>query len=158
MLIAMAASVILVVVTIVIFYEVLRLTSNHLSDLPIPPRARIIVVVLACFLGHTVAVWVYAATYWVFAVHWDVPTFAGVPVDTFRDCLYFSVVTYTSLGYGDQVPVSHARMIAGVEALNGLLLIGWSASFTFLAMLRYWPLHAARPREAVGAREPEGRA
>jgi hypothetical protein len=62
-------------------------------------------------------------------------------VEGFQDCLYFSVVTYTSLGFGDHVPVSHARLIAGVEALNGLLLIGWSASFTYLAMERYWPLH-----------------
>lgn len=151
MLIAMVVAVVLVVSTIGIFYEVLRLASNHLSELPIPPRARIIVVVLACFFGHTVAVWTYAAAYWAFAVHWDLPTFAGVPVSTFTDCLYFSVVTYTSLGYGDQVPVSHARLIAGVEALNGLLLIGWSASFTYLAMERYWPMHAVRPRRRLEA-------
>jgi hypothetical protein len=50
-------------------------------------------------------------------------------------------VTYTSLGFGDHIPISHARLIAGVEALNGLLLIGWSASFTYLVMERYWPLH-----------------
>lgn len=156
MLIAMATSVLLVVTTTVIFYEVLRLTSNHLSELPIPPRARIIVVVLACFVAHTVAVWTYAGVYWVFAVRWNVPSFAGVPVNTFLDCLYFSVVTYTSLGYGDQVPVSHARLIAGVEALNGLLLIGWSASFTYLAMERYWPMHALRPgRAAKGAKKQE---
>jgi hypothetical protein len=158
MLVAMATSVLLVVATIVIFYEVLRLTSNHLSDLPIPPRARIIVVVLACFFAHTVAVWTYAGVYWVFAVHWDVPTFAGVPVSTFLDCLYFSVVTYTSLGYGDQVPVSHARLIAGVEALNGLLLIGWSASFTYLAMERYWPMHTLRPHRSHEAAKQEGKA
>jgi hypothetical protein len=129
------------VVTVVMFYEVLRLTSNHLSDLPIPPRARILVVVLSAFGGHTAAVWIYAAAYWVLAVWLEIPSFAGVPVAGFQDCLYFSVVTYTSLGFGDHVPVSHARLIAGVEALNGLLLIGWSASFTYLAMERYWPLH-----------------
>lgn len=141
MLTAMAATVVLVVATVVMFYEVLRFTSNHLADLPLPPHARIIVVVLACFVGHTVAVWTYAMAYWVAAVLWEVPSFRGVPVEGFLDCLYFSVVTYTSLGFGDHVPVSHARLIAGVEALNGLLLIGWSASFTYLAMERYWPMH-----------------
>lgn len=148
MLTAMGATVLLVVATVVTFYEVLRLTSNHLADLPIPPRARIIVVVLSCFLGHSVAVWTYATAYWVAAVVWEVPSFQGVPVESFVDCLYFSVVTYTSLGFGDQVPVSHARLVAGVEALNGLLLIGWSASFTYLAMERYWPLHPPRRRRA----------
>jgi hypothetical protein len=134
MILAMTVSASLVVVTVVMFYELLRLTSNHLSDLPLPPRARIIVVVLAAFGGHTAAVWIYAGAYWLLAVWWQVPSFAGVPVEGFHDCLYFSVVTYTSLGFGDHVPVSHARLISGVEALNGLLLIGWPASFTYLAM------------------------
>jgi hypothetical protein len=40
------------------------------------------------------------------------------------------VVAYSSLGYGDHGPVGHAHLLTGVETLNGLLLIGWSASFT----------------------------
>ncbi len=141
MILAMAASVALVIVTILILYETLRLISNHIAELPVPPRARIIAVVLAVFVGHTLAVWIYALAYWVLAVRLDVGGFAGLPVENFQDCLYFSAVTYTSLGFGDQVPVSHVRLIAGVEALNGLLLIGWSASFTYLCMERYWPMH-----------------
>jgi Ion channel len=89
----------------------------------------------------------------VLAVHWHVGGFAGLPVETLQDCLYFSVVTYTSLGFGDHVPVSHARLIAGVEALNGLLLIGWSASFTYLAMERYWPMHERR-RKGIQLSKP----
>ncbi|WP_262266153.1 potassium channel family protein [Microvirga yunnanensis] len=138
----MATSVVLVVTTILIVYETLRLTSNHLADLPVPPRMRIIAVVLAAFVGHTAAVWTYALGYWALSLKLQVGSFAGLPVESFQDCLYFSVVTYTSLGFGDQIPVAHARLIAGVEALNGLLLIGWTASFTYLAMERYWPLHA----------------
>ncbi len=148
MLAAMAASVILVTATILIFYETLRLTSRYLTQLPIPARTRIIPLVLACFAAHTAAVWTYAGAYWLFAVHWRVPSFAGVPVEGLADCVYFSVVTCTSLGFGDHVPVEHARLIAGVEALNGLMLIGWSASFTYLAMERYWPMHVRRLRSA----------
>jgi hypothetical protein len=44
--------------------------------------------------------------------------------------LFVSVVAYSSLGYGDHGPVGHAHLLTGVETLNGLLLIGWSASFT----------------------------
>jgi hypothetical protein len=102
---------------------------------------RIIAVVLAAFVGHTAAVWTYGIAYWILTVKLEIGSFAGFPVLDFQDCLYFSVVTYTSLGFGDHIPVSHARLIAGVEALNGLLLISWSASFTYLAMERYWPLH-----------------
>jgi len=35
-------------------------------------------------------------------------------------------------------------MIAGVEALNGLLLIGWSASYAYIAMERFWNEDASR--------------
>ena len=33
---------------------------------------------------------------------------------------------------------SATEVLAGVEALNGLLLIGWSASYTYIAMERFW--------------------
>ncbi|MGU3468133.1 potassium channel family protein [Methylobacterium sp. C33D] len=153
MLLAMMASVILVGSTILVLYETLRLTSEHLSELPVPPRIRILAVVLMSFVGHTVAVWIYAAAYWLLVLRLGVGAFAGVPVETFEDCLYFSVVAYTSLGFGDHFPTSHTRLLAGIEALNGLLLIGWSASFTYLAMERYWPLHgtACAPRGARAA-------
>jgi hypothetical protein len=36
-------------------------------------------------------------------------------------------------------PVGKMRLIAGIEALTGLLMIGWSASFTYLQMSRNWP-------------------
>ena len=43
------------------------------------------------------------------------------------------------VGLGDIEPQGHIRFITAVEALNGFLLITWSASFTFLAMGRLWP-------------------
>ena len=141
MLVVLAASVVLVAVTILVLYETLRLTSEHLAELPVPPRWRIVAVVLAAFVGHTVAVWIYAAAYWLLVLRLGLGAFSGVPIESFEDCLFVSVVAYSSLGYGDHAPVGHARLLTGVEALNGLLLIGWSASFTYLAMERYWPLH-----------------
>jgi hypothetical protein len=141
MLVVLAASVVLVMITILVLYETLRLTSEHLAELPVPPRWRIVAVVLAAFTGHTVAVWIYAGAYWLLVLRLGLGAFAGVPIESFEDCLFVSVVAYSSLGYGDHAPVGHARLLTGVEALNGLLLIGWSASFTYLAMERYWPLH-----------------
>jgi hypothetical protein len=59
------------------------------------------------------------------------------------------VVVYTSLGFGDIQPIAHVRLIAGVEALVGLLMIGWSASFTYISMERFWLffLVSLRPRD-----------
>ena len=59
---------------------------------------------------------------------------------TLMGYLYYSIVSFTSLGLGDIVPAGHLRVVSGIEALNGLVLIGWSTSFTFLAMRRYWQL------------------
>ena len=47
---------------------------------------------------------------------------------------YFSLVNYTSLGLGDIYPTGHLRFLAGVESLNGFLLISCSAAFIFVMM------------------------
>jgi len=65
-------------------------------------------------------------------------TLTGPGGFTLANSLYFSAETYTSLGFGDLIPIGPLRLLAGAEALNGLVLIGWSASFTYIAMERFW--------------------
>jgi hypothetical protein len=60
-------------------------------------------------------------------------------------------VGYTSLGFGDFTPVGPIRLLAGAEALNGLLLIGWSASFTYISMEKFWSAES-RVKDARKAR------
>ena len=141
---AMFASSALVVLCILIHYEALRFTSDHLAELPVSPRARILVVVIACFAAHTIEVWLYGIAYFLSIEAFGLGGFGGQTVSGFEDSLYFSAVTYTSLGLGDYYPTRGLRLIAGVEALNGLVLIGWSASFTYLAMEKYGPMHRRR--------------
>ena len=57
-------------------------------------------------------------------------------VNSFMDVFYFSLVNYSSLGLGDIYPTGHFRFLAGVEALNGFLLISCSASTIFLVVTR----------------------
>jgi hypothetical protein len=47
------------------------------------------------------------------------------------DLLYFAFVNYTTLGYGDIVPVPEWRLIGPLTAMNGVLLFGWSAAVLF---------------------------
>jgi hypothetical protein len=61
-------------------------------------------------------------------------------------------VTYTSLGFGDVYPIESMRLISGVEALTGLLMIAWSASFTYLAMEQFWTLHGSEKWRPTFAR------
>ncbi|MCP4883780.1 MAG: two pore domain potassium channel family protein [Flavobacteriales bacterium] len=50
---------------------------------------------------------------------------------TFEKSLYFSLVTFTTLGYGDITISSANRVLSGLEAINGITLIGWSTAFMF---------------------------
>ena len=45
--------------------------------------------------------------------------------------MYFSLVTFTTLGYGEITISSANRILAGLEAINGITLIGWSTAFMF---------------------------
>ena len=60
-------------------------------------------------------------------------------IDTFEKAAYFSVVTFTTLGYGDITLVEHDwRLLSGIEALNGILLVGWTTALLFLVVQRSW--------------------
>jgi hypothetical protein len=130
--------------TVLIHYEVLRITGKLLPDLPIRARQRVLVVIIACLIGHILEVGLYAIAY---ATLLQFPQFGaieGLFDGTATDFFYFSLTSYTTLGIGEIHPVGPIRMIAGLEALNGFLLITWSASFTYLMMQRYW--HPERDR------------
>ena len=60
--------------------------------------------------------------------------------------IYFSFTTYTTVGYGDYVPVGPVRLLSQIEALVGLVLIACSASYIFIIMQDYWRTHARRIR------------
>ena len=64
--------------------------------------------------------------------------FCGTFEDSLSSFLYFSSETYTTLGFGDIYPTGSLRMVCGIESLVGLLMVSWTASFTYLEMRRYW--------------------
>mgnify|MGYP000846135764 FL=1 len=135
---------VLLVVTTVIDYEVLRGLAVLLPGLGIKPRAKLIVVIIAAFLAHALEIALYALASWGLVRFGGLGTLDDSSRFSLDVSLYFSAETYTSLGYGDVVPGGAVRLLAGVEALNGLLLIGWSASYTYIAMERFWSDAAGR--------------
>ena len=66
---------------------------------------------------------------------------SGEQSSTFADHLYYSAVTFTSLGFGDLTPTGWMRLLTAVEALTGLVLVAWTASLAFVAMQQYWENH-----------------
>lgn len=57
---------------------------------------------------------------------------------TFEKALYFSFVTFTTLGYGDITLSEGWRLLSGIEALNGILLVGWTTALLFAVVQRTW--------------------
>lgn len=128
----------LLLTTTVIHYESLRLLSAGLPQLRIPARTKLVVVILGAFCAHAAEMFLYAVAFWMLSRYFGAGSLGLTGDASFSASLYFSAETYTSLGYGDVVPSGDLRLLAGAEALNGLLLIGWSASYTYLAMERLW--------------------
>lgn len=128
----------LLVLTTLIHYEVLRGLSLALPQVQIRPRAKLIVVIITAFLAHVVEIALYALAIYCLVRFAGLGTLGDSARFGFDVSLYFSAETYTSLGYGDVVPGGDLRLVAGAEALNGLLLIGWSASYAYIAMERFW--------------------
>jgi hypothetical protein len=52
------------------------------------------------------------------------------------DLVYFAFVNYTTLGYGDVVPVRRWRLLGPITAMNGVLLFGWSTAVIFEVLRR----------------------
>ncbi len=52
------------------------------------------------------------------------------------DTLYFAFVNYTTLGYGDVIPVERWRLLGPFTAMNGILLFGWSTAVIFEVLRR----------------------
>ena len=73
--------------------------------------------VLALLLLHMLEVALWAALYYKEGCFAD-----------FRTSLYFSLITYSTVGYGDVVLSAQYRMLGGVEALVGILMLSWSTA------------------------------
>jgi len=83
----------------------------------------------------------------VFALHaLEIILWAGVyktlvPVTelaSFEEAIYFSFVTFTTLGYGDITLSEGWRLLSGIEALNGILLVGWTTAMIFSVVQNIW--------------------
>jgi hypothetical protein len=136
-------------------YEILDKVWNILPKISVTPRLHVLLIGIPIFLMHIIGIWMYALTYFLVENYTSLGAIVGngrvygLNIDSFFDCLYFSAATYTSLGIGDLLPTSHLRMLVGAEVLNGLVMIGWTISFTYMTMEKFWsqPRHHSKERK-----------
>ena len=132
---------VLVFSTIVIHYEVLFQLSKRLSlTKKITPSYKVLICVFTIFLAHVVEIWLFGLGYYFSSQLDGIGNLFGKTANhgIILDYVYLSFVTQTTLGYGDLVASGYLRYLTGVEALVGLILITWSASFLFIEMGKYW--------------------
>jgi len=92
--------------------------------------AILIRTVLVLMVLHAIEIMIWAASYIVLLPDGELASF--------EKAVYFSFVTFTTLGYGDITLSEGWRILSGVEALNGILLIGWTTALLYAIVQRMW--------------------
>jgi hypothetical protein len=101
-----------------VLVRVLRSRSWH----PLFEQVRPITLLLGASIGifaiHTVEIWLFALVYLLLGAAGD-----------FEQSLYFSTVTYASIGYGDVLVAKPWRILGAIEGAAGVIMLGWSTAF-----------------------------
>jgi len=136
---AAALSLLLMMACAMIHYEGLRRLSTFLPRArAVENHAKVVVAIGGATVSHLLQIALYAVAYYLLRDRFDLGGFGGHFKDVFASFVYFSAESYTSLGLGDIYPVGSLRLLTGMETLTGLLMVSWTASFTYLEMQRYW--------------------
>jgi len=129
---------IIISLVVMIHYEVLMMLSKILPHLKIKHRFRVAVGLIGALIAHMTEIWIFAFAFYFLIKQESFGRIIGADDASLLDCVYFSIVNYTSLGYGDLVPEGLLRYTAGLEALTGLVLIAMTASFMFVQIQKFW--------------------
>lgn len=119
-------------------YEILRLVNDFLASTRlIAERPKVLAALSGAMVSHLAQIALFGLSYYWLRDN-GLGGFGGTFEDSMASFMYFSIETYTTLGFGDIYPVGPLRLICGIESLLGLLMISWTASFTYLEMRRHW--------------------
>jgi hypothetical protein len=113
-----------------------RLRGGRFGDRLGPAQAGLVLLaVFSLFALHAVEIWAYAFLYLLIGA-----------VKSFEPALYYSTVTYTTIGYGDVILPERWRILGAIEGANGIILMGWSTAFLVSVVQRLRALeHDAGP-------------
>jgi hypothetical protein len=129
---------VIVASAVLIHYEFLFHMTKLIKVLNIGHRYRIVLGVFGALIAHAVEVWIFAIAYYIMSGSGNWGHLEGNFGGSLLDCAYFSFTIFTTLGFGDIVPIGDLRYLTGIESLTGLVLITWTASFLYIEMQRYW--------------------
>ena len=133
-----AATTLAVALAVLLHYEGLVLASRTLAHMGGHNRVKVLYAIGLLIGLHVVEIWLFAGALLILLYLPGAGHLTGEVVPHVFDVVYFSAMTFTTVGYGDLAPTGAIRFLCGTEALTGFVLIAWSASFTYLEMERYW--------------------
>lgn len=85
-------------------------------------------IVLALVALHGIEIWLFAIVY----------LLAGAS-NTLEAALYFSSISYSTVGYSDAHVLLDWRMVGAFESIIGVIMLGWSTAFFFRMLGRIDP-------------------
>lgn len=91
------------------------------------PFLLLVVLFLFIFALHAIEMFVWAVAYWLVEA-----------LPTLTEAVYFSISSYTTVGYGDVVLGPEWRTLGAAEAAVGVLLFGWSTALLFSVIQRLY--------------------
>jgi hypothetical protein len=108
---------------------ILRLVGRHHRDPDLNalhrPVAALVVGLLLVFMLHMVEVALWALAYMLIGAFPD-----------FETALYFSLTTFSTVGYGDVVLPNAWRILGAAEGVAGIVLLGWSGGLVLVVLER----------------------
>ena len=113
------------VMTMVVHVARAMVTKQQWHSPPLVLIAVMIPTISVLMVAHAIEMFVWALAYLIFEA---VPAGANL-VD-------FAFGNYTTLGYGDVLPVERWRLLGSITAMNGVLLFGWSTAVIFEVLRR----------------------
>jgi hypothetical protein len=140
LLIELAVSTVMVLVTVILHGAGLLMLGRllemrdrsreraRISPVSIDGAVVAVMATVGLLILHGIEIWLYAVLY------------RGIgAIETLRDAVYFSTITYASIGFSDAVVTPEWKLLGAIEGINGALLLGWSIAFFVTLMTRFMP-------------------
>lgn len=112
------------VITVIVFRIIQK---KHKVHTPFRRLIHVDMVIMIIILGILLESAIWAQTY----------NYLG-SIQQFEEALYFSLVTYSTLGYGDITLGENHRLVSAFEAANGVIMLGWSTAIVVAIIQRIY--------------------
>lgn len=93
---------------------------NRITPLSLRGALFTLSIVLAIIVLHGLQIWIFVTVY------------LGIgAIGTLESALYFSTISYSTVGYNDFHITPEWRLLGALESILGMILLGWSTAFFF---------------------------